>query len=181
MTQPPPPNPTAYTLALPDEAATARVAAHIATHARAQQRLHLNLHGDLGAGKTTLVRHVLRALGVQGRIKSPTYALVETYEIDGLAAPACHFDLYRLQTPEEWLESGLQEELQAPGLRLVEWPEKAGGNLPAPDASLYLQRPPAPSNANGQDGEEGQEARELRLVPNSLQGAQLAQRILDIL
>lgn len=110
------------------------------------------LHGDLGVGKTTLVRHLLRALGVQGRVKSPTYAVVEPYEIEApaiaatSAAPAApggtlqvwHFDFYRFGDPREWEDAGFRDIFASPGLKLAEWPEKAAGQLPAADLDLYL-------------------------------------------
>ena len=121
------------------ERETEKVAAAIAQHLESQPNLRLYLHGDLGAGKTTFVRHLLRKLGVQGRIKSPTFALMETYELPELDSTSSHFDLYRLETPDEWLESGLQEDLLSPGLKLLEWPNKAGDALPPPDLAFVLQ------------------------------------------
>ena len=103
----------------------------------------LHLHGHLGAGKTTLVRHLLRALGVTGRIKSPTYAVLEPYLL-----PACerwpqglavsHFDFYRFEDPREWEDAGFRELFAAPGLKLVEWPARAGSALPLPDLDMTL-------------------------------------------
>lgn len=116
------------------------------------------LHGDLGAGKTTFVRHLLRALGVQGRIKSPTYAVVEPYELPALAA--WHFDFYRFKDPSEWEDAGFREIFAGPGLKLAEWPEKAGGLLPAADLDIHIAL-----------GEEGQ--RHVRLVPNTARGREL--------
>jgi tRNA threonylcarbamoyladenosine biosynthesis protein TsaE len=107
----------------------------------------LTLHGDLGAGKTTLVRHLLRALGIplgiQGRIKSPTYAVVEPHQAPaGVGWPngltISHFDFYRFNDPREWEDAGFRELFADPGLKLVEWPEKAGTLLPTPDLSLTL-------------------------------------------
>jgi tRNA threonylcarbamoyladenosine biosynthesis protein TsaE len=96
----------------------------------------LYLQGELGAGKTTCVRALLRALGVTGLVRSPTYTLVETYN---LAALTCvHVDLYRLQLPTEIDELGLRD-LAGPGcLLLVEWPEKGVGALPPADLELML-------------------------------------------
>ena len=94
------------------------------------------LHGDLGAGKTTLVRHLLRALGAQGRIKSPTYAVVEPYELP--AFPAWHFDFYRFDDPREWEDAGFRDIFAAPGLKLAEWPEKAAGLLPRADLDIHI-------------------------------------------
>jgi tRNA threonylcarbamoyladenosine biosynthesis protein TsaE len=103
----------------------------------------VTLHGDLGAGKTTFVRHLLRALGVSGRIKSPTYAVVEPHEtlLDPAAPPwrAWHFDFYRFDDPREWEDAGFRDLFASPGLKLVEWPEKAGDTLPTPDLRLVLQ------------------------------------------
>ena len=85
--------------------------------------LLLGLTGPLGAGKTTLARGLLKALGVSGRIKSPTYALIEPYETTG--GPVHHLDLYRIEEPGELEFLGLADFLDEPGLVLVEWPEKA--------------------------------------------------------
>ena len=94
------------------------------------------LHGDLGAGKTTLVRHLLRALGAQGRIKSPTYAVVEPYELPALAA--WHFDFYRFDDPREWEDAGFRDIFAGPGLKLAEWPEKAAAVLPVADLDIHI-------------------------------------------
>jgi len=91
----------------------------------------IELRGDLGAGKTTLVRHLLRALGVPGRIKSPTYAVVEPHEVPGLAI--WHFDFYRFNDPREWEDAGFRDLFAAGGLKIAEWPEKAAGLLPTAD------------------------------------------------
>ena len=96
----------------------------------------IELHGELGAGKTTFVRHLLRALGVQGRIKSPTYAVVEPHEAAGF--PAWHFDFYRFNDPREWEDAGLRDIFAAPGLKLAEWPERAGGLLPEADLVIHI-------------------------------------------
>ncbi len=97
----------------------------------------IELRGDLGAGKTTLARHLLQALGVSGRIKSPTYAVVETYRLPALAI--AHFDFYRFDDPHEWEEAGFRDLFAAPGLKLVEWPDKAAGHLPTPDLVLDIR------------------------------------------
>jgi tRNA threonylcarbamoyladenosine biosynthesis protein TsaE len=96
----------------------------------------LALHGDLGAGKTTFVRHLLRALGAEGRIKSPTYAVVEPYELTGHGA--WHFDFYRFDDPREWEDAGFREIFAGPGLKLAEWPEKAAGLLPLADLDIHI-------------------------------------------
>ena len=99
----------------------------------------VTLHGDLGAGKTTLVRHLLRALGVQGRIKSPTYAVVEPYDAHGL--PIWHFDFYRFADPQEWEDAGFRDIFAGPGLKLAEWPDKAAGLTPPADLAIHLDAP----------------------------------------
>lgn len=96
----------------------------------------VELRGTLGAGKTTFTRHLLRALGVQGRIKSPSYAVVEPYEPQGL--PVWHFDFYRFADPREWEDAGFRDIFAGPGLKVVEWPDKAGGLLPAADLRMDL-------------------------------------------
>jgi tRNA threonylcarbamoyladenosine biosynthesis protein TsaE len=107
-------------------------------HAPQLRDATLELRGDLGAGKTTLARHLLRALGVGGRIKSPTYALVEPYQTpDGTLV--FHFDFYRFGDPREWAEAGLRELYAGPGLKLAEWPEQAAGVLPAPDLAIHIR------------------------------------------
>jgi tRNA threonylcarbamoyladenosine biosynthesis protein TsaE len=100
----------------------------------------LALHGDLGAGKTTFVRHLLRALGVAGRIKSPTYAVVEPHETP--AGPAWHFDFYRFNDPREWEDAGFRDVFDSPGLKVAEWPEKAAGLLPVADLDIHIELQP---------------------------------------
>ena len=101
----------------------------------------IQLRGDLGAGKTTFVRYLLKALGVEGRIKSPTYAVVEPYSVSGhgVLLNIWHFDFYRFNDPDEWEEAGFREIFASPGLKLVEWPDKAGQHLPAADLVLALE------------------------------------------
>jgi tRNA threonylcarbamoyladenosine biosynthesis protein TsaE len=94
------------------------------------------LHGELGAGKTTLVRHLLRALGAEGRIKSPTYAVVEPYEL--AAYPAWHFDFYRFDDAREWEDAGFRDIFASPGLKIAEWPEKAAALLPTADLDVHI-------------------------------------------
>ncbi len=100
----------------------------------------IELRGNLGAGKTTLARHLLQALGVTGRIKSPTYAVVETYAVKpaGADLAVAHFDFYRFNDPDEWEEAGFRDLFAAPGLKLVEWPDKAQDRLPTPDLVLDI-------------------------------------------
>ena len=128
----------------------------------------LALHGDLGAGKTTFVRHLLRALGVRGRIKSPTYAVVEPHSaIDCPLMPPgeplliWHFDFYRFNDPREWEDAGFRELFATPGLKLVEWPERAGAFLPVVDLDLDIQ-PDDMSHTHPTDAEPD-EARLVRL------------------
>ncbi len=118
-----------------DEAATQLFAAALAAQP-ALRHAFIELHGDLGAGKTTLVRHLLRALGVQGRVKSPTYAVVEPYELPDLNV--WHFDFYRFSDPREWEDAGFRDIFASPGLKLAEWPEKAAGFLPRADLVIHL-------------------------------------------
>jgi tRNA threonylcarbamoyladenosine biosynthesis protein TsaE len=95
------------------------------------------LEGDLGAGKTTLVRALLRALGHQGPVKSPTYTLVEVYVVSSLYW--YHFDFYRFNHPEEFVDAGLGEYFRSDSVCLVEWPDKAAGFVPAADLVVKLE------------------------------------------
>ena len=95
------------------------------------------LQGELGAGKTTCVRSLLRALGVTGLVRSPTYSLVETYHVPALTC--VHVDLYRLQSLNEVDELGLRDLTGAGSLLMVEWPEKGGGALPPADLNVTLR------------------------------------------
>jgi tRNA threonylcarbamoyladenosine biosynthesis protein TsaE len=101
----------------------------------------IELRGPLGSGKTTFVRHLLRALGVRGHVKSPTYALLEPYEaaIGERAFPVSHFDFYRFDDPQEWEDAGFRDVFASPGLKLVEWPEKAARFLPEPDLRITIE------------------------------------------
>ncbi len=119
----------------PDEAACAAWAAALARRPGLQDA-YLELHGPLGAGKTTFVRHLLQALGVTGRIKSPSYAVLEPHQVGGLSIS--HFDFYRFSDPREWVDAGFRDLFSAPGLKLAEWPDKAAGQLPRPDLRLWL-------------------------------------------
>jgi tRNA threonylcarbamoyladenosine biosynthesis protein TsaE len=121
----------------PGEAATRAFAQALAARPGIAQAL-IELRGDLGAGKTTFVRHLLGALGVQGRIKSPTYAVVEPYTLPGGLAVS-HFDFYRFNDPDEWEEAGFRDIFASPGLKLVEWPDKASPHLPQPDLSIEIE------------------------------------------
>lgn len=101
-----------------------------------QRPWRVYLRGDLGAGKTTLTRALLQGLGVQGRIKSPTFALMEPYTIDGLSI--IHFDFYRMSDPLEWLEAGFADLFDSAWLTVSEWPEMAGLLLPKADIDITL-------------------------------------------
>jgi tRNA threonylcarbamoyladenosine biosynthesis protein TsaE len=122
-------------IALPNEAATIAFARKLAQ--ALNPGLVIFLRGDLGAGKTTLVRALLQTLGYDGRIKSPTYTLVERYEVRGLHLR--HFDLYRFRDAEEWEEAGFRDEFDTHNICLVEWPEQAAGLLPEADISITFE------------------------------------------
>jgi tRNA threonylcarbamoyladenosine biosynthesis protein TsaE len=119
---------------LQDEAATESLGRRIASALAPGCVIHLS--GDLGTGKTTLVRACLRALGQEGRVKSPTYTLVEPYELSSLCL--YHFDFYRLKDPQEWLDAGFRDYFNDQAVCLVEWPEKAGDLLPPADLHIAL-------------------------------------------
>jgi tRNA threonylcarbamoyladenosine biosynthesis protein TsaE len=119
---------------LPDEAATLELGRRLAAVVR--PGMSIWLVGDLGAGKTTLVRGLLRGMQFQGRVKSPTYTLLEIYNFSSFNL--YHFDLYRFVDPIEWDESGFREHFNAQSICLVEWPEKAAGMLPDPDLTIAL-------------------------------------------
>jgi tRNA threonylcarbamoyladenosine biosynthesis protein TsaE len=119
---------------LPDEVATQRLGELLAP--ALSPGLVIFLEGELGAGKTTLVRALIRALGHQGPVKSPTYSLVEVYVISSLYL--YHFDFYRFESPEEFLDAGLDEYFNDSAVCLVEWPERAQGCVPPPDLRLRL-------------------------------------------
>ncbi|HLR82279.1 MAG TPA: tRNA (adenosine(37)-N6)-threonylcarbamoyltransferase complex ATPase subunit type 1 TsaE [Paenalcaligenes sp.] len=128
-----------YTFYLQDEAATTAFAQQLAPFLAHPPHSggRLYLHGDLGAGKTSFVRALLRTLGVKGRIKSPSYALAESYSLSG--QNAYHLDFYRFDDPREWIDAGFRELLTEPNaIVLIEWPEKAKSLLPDPDLELYL-------------------------------------------
>jgi len=120
---------------LPDEDATLALGAAIAR--QLEPGVVVYLEGDLGAGKTTLVRGVLRALGHSGPVKSPTYTLVELYELSRLDLH--HFDFYRFSDPREWIDAGFRESFNGRIVSLIEWPRKAGTLLPPADLEIALE------------------------------------------
>jgi tRNA threonylcarbamoyladenosine biosynthesis protein TsaE len=128
------PLPTPLALHLPDEAATRALGARLAHALRPGVTIHLC--GELGAGKTTLARGLIQALGYAGKVKSPTYSLVELYTVSSLHL--YHFDFYRFDDPKAWRESGFREHFNETSVCLVEWPERAGAALPQPDLRVTL-------------------------------------------
>ena len=140
-------------LNLPDASATERLGAALAAGVIPGRVLHLK--GDLGSGKTTLVRGGLRACGVEGPVRSPTYTLVEHYPVSSLYF--YHFDFYRLVSSNEWDDAGLSEYFRADAVCLVEWPERVGSRLGTPDLALSL--------AHAADG-----GRDLRVEASSPEG-----------
>lgn len=120
---------------LPDEAATLGFGEKLARVL--QPGLFVALSGELGSGKTTLARGILRGLGYEGKVKSPTYTLVELYEFSRLNL--YHFDLYRLKDSQELLEAGFRDDFDSRNVCLVEWPERAQDLLPIADLSVSLR------------------------------------------
>ena len=123
---------------LKDESETLRLAESMASHLFPGMNLYLK--GELGSGKTTFVRGVLRGLGYQDKVKSPTYTLVEPYSLEKFTI--YHFDLYRFKDVTEWDDAGFREYFNNTSICLVEWPEKAGHILPKPDISIDLSHTP---------------------------------------
>ncbi len=124
--------------------------------------ISIALEGGLGAGKTTFTRYLLRALGITGRIKSPSYAIVESYE--AATFPIWHFDFYRMGSAEEWEDAGFRDIFASNGLRLVEWPGQLPANLLHYDLQLQLQI-------------EGEDARRADLQAGSPAGLKLLQNL----
>lgn len=122
-------------LHLRDESATLAAGERLA--GALPSRLTIYLRGDLGAGKTTLTRGLLRGLGFAGKVKSPTYTLVEPYKDSRITV--YHFDFYRFTHADEFLEAGLDEYFEGDGIRLVEWPDRAHPYLCAADLEVELQ------------------------------------------
>ena len=135
---------SAYQEVLNQENQTAELAARLARtllpHLINQNTIYIELLGDLGAGKTTFTRYLLKTLGVAGKIKSPTYTLCEPYSVtvDHATLHIHHFDLYRMKYPTEWIDAGFREAFTEAGLCLVEWPSQAGDTLPTPSLSIEL-------------------------------------------
>lgn len=140
---------------LDSEIATLSMGAKIAKHCRAPCIIYLQ--GNLGAGKTTFTRGFLQGLGYKGTVKSPTYTLVEPYELDN--TQIFHFDLYRLKDPRELEYMGIDDYLSATAICLIEWPEYGKNVLPMPDLTCNIQ-----PIANG---------RRLQLAASSEQGHQI--------
>ena len=149
-------------LFLEDEAAQLRLAGLIAS--KVGPGCVIFLQGDLGAGKTTLVRGFLQALGFTGNVKSPTYTLVEPYQVKGQMI--YHFDLYRLKTADEIIELGFEEAIND-GITLVEWPDRLGPYLPRD--RLEVELAPGPS----------ENARRARLTGYSYWQARMTDAFLD--
>ncbi len=127
-----------YRTHLKDDAATDALGATLARALSAG--LTIYLHGDLGAGKTALTRAVLHAAGHRGHVKSPTYTLAEPYTVVIGERPVSviHFDLYRMASPEEFLDAGFRDYFSNESICMIEWPEKAESVLPPPDLHLFL-------------------------------------------
>ena len=123
-----------YTLDLKNDAATRMFAQTFSQNITTPCVIYL--YGDLGAGKTTFAQGFLHGMGYEGVVKSPTYTLVESYIV--VEKSIHHFDLYRFNDPEEWLDAGLDELYTSNSILLVEWPDKAAGILPASDIDLVL-------------------------------------------
>ncbi len=143
-----------YEVHCSDEAATATLVQALAQALSASMNsqvsqnpatahLHISLRGDLGSGKTTAVRYLLKELGYIGKVKSPTYSLCEPHilQMNSEAIQLYHFDFYRMQSPSEWIEAGLQEHFTSdePTICIVEWPEKTGNTLPLMDLRIGIQ------------------------------------------
>ena len=162
------------TLQWVDEAGCAASASALARQP-GLQTAYIELHGPLGAGKTTFVRHLLHALGVEGRIKSPTYAVMEQYELAGTADTLSgklniwHFDFYRFNDPQEWEDAGFRDVFASVGLKLAEWPEKAGDLLPQADLCIHIEPVASDPDSSG----DSSEPRHVRMIAHTLLGVGL--------
>lgn len=150
-------------VALANAAATERLAAQVA--AELGPGFVLFLSGDLGAGKTTFTRGLLRALGYPGRVKSPTFTLVESYDLSKFQL--YHFDFYRLSSDRDWLDAGFDDLVGGSGVAVIEWPERAAASLPPPDLRLRLEF----------DAAGGEQARVARLEAGSPRGLACLRRL----
>jgi len=159
--------PSTLTCALVDEDATVALAAALARQLRPGLSVHLS--GPLGAGKTTLVRALLRALGEPGRVRSPTFTLIETYRVGGFEL--AHLDLYRFEHAEELVQAGFDEYLGGAIVTLIEWPERAQPLLPRPDLTIALSTVEVSSSSSPNDGSDG--ARHALLTGHSPRGEAL--------
>ena len=158
---------------LGDEAATLTSGALFAKGVQAG--LVVYLHGDLGAGKTTFVRGVLHALGHVGKVKSPTYTLVESYQIDineVFNYTFYHFDLYRFTDENEWEAAGFRDYFNPQSVCMVEWPEKAEHVLPTPDVHVQLSMLTLDSNISVSTISDSTMGRKIQFSAASLLGAQ---------
>ena len=156
----------------PDEEATREFAGRLAAALAAEPALadaYIAMHGDLGAGKTTFVRHLLQALGVRGRIKSPTYAVVEPHTGSGGLA-VHHFDFYRFNDPREWEDAGFRDIFAGPGLKLAEWPEKAANHIPIEDLAIKIEAMSDDTRTVTLQANNARGARLLRASSSSSQG-----------
>ena len=160
--------PIVKSLVWPDEASTRLFAASLAAQP-GLAHCFVALHGELGSGKTSFVRYLLQALGVNGRIKSPTYAVLESYTLDttpaaGTALDIWHFDFYRFDDPNEWEEAGFREIFASDGLKIAEWPEKVAAKLPTSDLDIHI-------------AVQIDAVRQVRLIANSDAGAALLEAL----
>lgn len=152
MSEDPHSRPTQIDCLLKDLSETERLASLLADCFAPGFTLYLS--GGLGAGKTTLTRALLRALGFNGRVKSPTFSLLEPYNLPKFELH--HYDFYRLDSPEAWREAGFETSFDGRVAVVVEWPEMAGGTLPPPDLDVQLQLVD-PTEEDAQDGITGAE------------------------
>ena len=170
-----------HTIDCKDEQATAKavqmlanaILGFYASTSEKPQSLCISLDGDLGAGKTTATRYLLQAMGYQGKVKSPTYSLCEEHILDlpNQALHVFHFDLYRMQSPAEWVDAGLLEHFthsEYPTLCIIEWPEKAEYTLPTIDLAITLIHP---------DESESELARTVEIQAQTLKGEAILQSL----
>ena len=175
-----------YKVHCSDEAATAALVQSLAqalsasinfqaSQSPAAAHLHISLQGDLGSGKTTAVRYLLKELGYTGKVKSPTYSLCEPHilQINQHAIHLYHFDFYRMQSPSEWIEAGLQEHFTShePTICIVEWPEKAGNTLPLMDLGIEIQ--------DNSGGDRHEHERQVTFHANTPSGQELLKNLVN--